>query len=112
MKKVIKVWGWEEWIVNNDLYCGKFLYLKKGFQCSLHYHPKKHETFFIEHGKVIMECKNDTTIMGAGKTITILPKTRHRFTGLEDSVIIEISTPHSDGDVVRIEESREVKHGI
>ena len=27
---VEKVWGHEEWIVNNELYCGKKLFVKKG----------------------------------------------------------------------------------
>ena len=35
---VEKVWGHEEWIANNDKYCGKKLVVKKGFRCSMHHH--------------------------------------------------------------------------
>ena len=55
MKTVKKVWGQEEWVVNNDKYCGKILTVKKGFRCSLHYHKKKHETFYVLEGNLLME---------------------------------------------------------
>ena len=44
---VDKVWGREEWIVNNEKYCGKKLILKKGYSCSMHHHKIKDETFYI-----------------------------------------------------------------
>ncbi len=47
IKKVNKVWGSEEWIVNNSTYCGKILNIKKGYRSSIHYHKNKHETFYL-----------------------------------------------------------------
>lgn len=101
-KKVPKVWGYEKWIVNYD-YCGKKLILNKGFRCSMHYHKNKDETFYINKGKVLMEINNEKRIMKEGESIRITPGTKHRFTGLEDSEIIEFSTHHEDSDSYREE---------
>lgn len=100
MKKIKKVWGEEYWLVNKS-YCGKILRLKKDCRCSLHYHKSKHETFLINKGKVLMEVNNTKKIMEPGEFIEIKPRTKHRFTGLEDSEIIEFSTHHNDKDSYR-----------
>lgn len=47
---IVKSWGWEKWIANSELYCGKLLYVVKDHACSAHYHLKKDETFFCEDG--------------------------------------------------------------
>ncbi len=106
-KKVKKEWGKEIWIVNRD-YCGKKLILNKGFRCSMHYHKNKDETFYISKGKVLMETNNKKQIMLPGNSILIEPNTKHRFTGLEDSEIMEFSTHHEDSDSYRDEISGKV----
>ena len=108
MKTVKKLWGSEEWIVNNSLYCGKILNLKKGFQSSLHFHKNKHETFYLLEGKVLMEVEGNKKIMKAGDVQTLEPKTKHRFTPIVDSKIIEFSTQHKDSDTYREIESQKV----
>jgi len=105
MEKVEKVWGKEIWVVNNDLYCGKILILNKGYQCSLHYHKIKDETFYILEGKVLMQIENFTKVMYPGEAIHIDPRVLHRFSGLEKSKIIEFSTKHFDEDSYRVEKS-------
>ena len=55
--KIEKVWGYEEIPVNTNLYCFKFLNLKRGFCCSLHHHKLKTETFFILSGLILLEHK-------------------------------------------------------
>jgi mannose-6-phosphate isomerase-like protein (cupin superfamily) len=107
MKIVPKEWGEERWIVNRD-YCGKLLILRKGFRCSLHYHKTKDETFFVNKGKVLMECAGSRLIMLPGDTILIEPGMKHRFTGLDDSEIFEFSTHHEDSDSYRDEPSGRV----
>lgn len=108
LKIVKKVWGEERWIVNNESYCGKMLVLRKGFQCSLHRHPVKHETFYLQSGQVRMELNGAIHIMQPGDSVDIESGTWHRFAGLRDSVIFEFSTHHDDADVERAagEESR------
>jgi|SRR3989338_1510869 len=106
-KEVPKVWGKEVWIVNRR-YCGKILVLNKGFQCSMHYHKKKDETFYVLIGKVLMELGTSRLIMHPGESLLIPPGAQHRFTGIEDSEILEFSTHHEDEDSYRVQESRKV----
>ena len=106
-KIVEKKWGSEEWITNRD-YCGKKLTLNKGFRCSMHYHKNKDETFYILKGKVFMEADKEKLIMTEGESILITPGLKHRFTGLENSEIMEFSTHHEDEDSYRTEQSGKV----
>ena len=102
-----KVWGSEIWIANTANYCGKILILKHGYRCSIHYHKKKDETFYILEGTVLMETNGDVVIMKPGDAIRIRPGMRHRFTGLGgwDSKILEVSTHHDEEDSYRITQS-------
>jgi len=109
MKKVEKVWGSELWIVNNDLYCGKLLYLKKDYRCSYHYHKLKTESFYLLKGKVKLIINHNDIPFRKGDAVDIFPGMVHSFEGIEDSIIIEISTQHFDSDSYRFDKSRKVK---
>ena len=102
IKEVKKIWGKEIWMANTDLYCGKKLILNKGKRCSLHYHKNKDETFYIDKGKVLMQINGQEKIMRQGESVRIKSGEKHRFSGLENSVIIETSTHHEDSDSYRI----------
>lgn len=106
---VPKAWGYEKWLENNDKYCCKLLSLNKGFQCSLHYHKNKDETFFITSGLVRLELSGEVMHLRPGAFVRIPPGSRHRFTGIEDSMIMEVSTHHEEADSYRIENSRKVE---
>ena len=106
-KIVPKVWGRELWIVNRD-YCGKILELNRGYRCSLHHHKNKDETFYILDGLVFMEINNQKRVMHPGDTQLIKPNDTHRFTGLKNSRILEISTHHEESDSYRDEESGKI----
>lgn len=108
IKRVPKGWGKELWIHNDEKYCGKILILKKDKRCSLHFHVKKHETFYISKGLVQMELidkdgSRKTLKMKPGDSLEIPTGLMHRFTGLEDSEIVEFSTEHFDEDSYRVE---------
>jgi len=90
-KEVSKVWG-----------------LDKGKRCSLYYHKNKDETFYVESGIVLMEIKGKEKIMKQGDVARIKQGVKHRFSGLENSVIIEISTHHEDKDSCRKELSGDI----
>lgn len=112
MEIVSKLWGYEEILVNNDKYCAKFLHLTPGWECSLHYHPVKKETFICCEGMVQVDIEaggliHHKTLM-IGDQLTINPWTPHRFRCADDelAVLLEVSSPHDDNDVVRIQESR------
>ena len=108
VKYVEKPWGYEKWIAVTDAYALKEIFLKEGCRCSLQYHEQKEEHSYLLRGKVAVEEDNE-----AGKLVTNIyepggcwhekPLARHRVTALEDSVFIEVSTPHLD-DVVRIQD--------
>ena len=108
-----KGWGYEEWIVNNKLYCGKILHFWKGKKFSLHYHNLKDETFYVISGKfsaIFYEsledyAKKKSTFLelAKGDTIHIKPGVLHRLTALEEGEIIEFSTEHFEDDSYRVE---------
>ena len=71
---VPKGWGYEDWIVNNDKYCGKELFFKKGKRCSYHYHELKDETFYIASGQLLITYSYDQSSVkeiGGKKTLCI-----------------------------------------
>ena len=104
-----KVWGHEEIICNHE-YCGKILRIVEGYQCSLHKHEIKDETFYILSGVVHLELNDDIRKMMEGEHIRVLPGELHRFRGITDAEILEISTHDDPSDSYREpgEESRRV----
>jgi len=92
-----KVWGHEEIFVNCEDYCGKKLILKEGAYCSTHSHFKR-EHFVVEKGfiSLALETENNTIQfidLDIGDCIEIPRNKWHSFYGVEDSEIIEFSTP-------------------
>lgn len=120
MVEVDKLWGREQWLTNNDKYCMKILYLQPGYQSSLHYHEHKDETFLVIDGAVTLEVMHGyklgkenaplhRMVLGPLNFHRLSPGTPHRFSAIKgEAVIVEASTPHSDADVVRLEESRKI----
>lgn len=109
IKTVEKLWGREYWIANTPLYCLKLLQINPGGCCSLHYHPKKDETFYVNEGSCHVQIGEETRELVPGDSVRIPPGTPHRFwvpkgqaKGCE---IMEVSTHHDDSDVIRLEES-------
>lgn len=104
---VEKVWGHEEWIVNNSKYCGKKLVLKQGYSCSMHKHLIKDETFYILSGKILLETEyegiKESKLMTPGDVKHIKIGMWHRFIGVQDAEIIEFSTFHMEEDSIRRE---------
>jgi len=106
--KVDKPWGYElRWAIT-DRYAGKVLHVNKGEALSLQYHERKDECQYVIRGAVDVELGVEggeltTRRMKAGDTLHITPGTRHRITAVEDTDIVEISTPELD-DVVRLED--------
>lgn len=97
-----KAWGHEEWF-HNGSYCMKKLVLNKGWRCSMHFHKIKDEVFYLVKGKVLLEMGGLKLDMVVGDAIRVTPGTPHRFSGVEDSELIECSSHHKDEDSVRIE---------
>lgn len=105
---VDKVWGVEEWLVNDEDmgYCVKRMTLNPGFQCSLHYHNNKDETFYVLNGFVMLNVDGINHRLGAGDYCRIKPGSLHRFKAVDGPAsMLESSTFHDDADVVRLEDS-------
>ena len=106
--KVEKPWGYElRWAIT-DRYAGKVLHVNKGEALSLQFHERKDEHQYVIRGAVDVELGVEggeltTRRMQAGDTLHITPGTRHRITAVEDTDIVEVSTPELD-DVVRLED--------
>lgn len=104
---VQKVWG-EEQIIVNKRYCGKILTLMEQHRCSMHYHKKKDETFFVISGLVLLEIGKEILLLHPGYSVGVKPGVPHRFTGLGWSKIVEFSTHHEDSDSCRTTQSEKV----
>lgn len=113
-KVVKKLWGVEFWIVNTECYCLKFLKVNPGFQCSIHAHAEKDETFVGVSGtlKLNLHARDGALVevigLDPGKRYRIGPQTYHSFEAHNVTWVLEVSTHHDDDDVFRIAESRKL----
>ncbi len=109
MKFIEKPWGYEKWIEVNDNYVVKELFMKSGHSCSLQYHEKKKETFYVVEGKLRFyvgdSVENLNIIELEPKQFhTIEPFVIHRMEAIVDSIYIEASTNFLE-DVIRIQDN-------
>jgi mannose-6-phosphate isomerase len=108
-RRVDKPWGYELIWALTDRYCGKLLHVRAGEQLSLQFHRVKDEAWFVYEGKAEIElaAAGDalpaSEVVGPGAAFHFAPGTVHRVRALEDTTILEVSTPEID-DVVRIED--------
>jgi len=103
---VDKPWGYEIWWARTDRYVGKILHIRAGEALSLQYHQVKEETFMVLSGRVRLEYFTDgepprTRELAPREPFHVAPGLRHRMIALEDTDVLEVSTPELD-DVVRI----------
>jgi mannose-6-phosphate isomerase len=106
--RVEKPWGHELIYALTDRYCGKVIFVRKDEQLSLQFHREKDEVVYVHEGRIEMEIGDpggplDVEVVGPGRAFHIKPGTVHRWRALEDSVVLEVSTPEVD-DVVRLED--------
>jgi mannose-6-phosphate isomerase len=108
MTRVEKPWGYELWWARTDRYVGKHLHITKGHALSLQYHNQKDETIFVWAGRMLFETGPQggtltSREMGPGDAVHVTPGTIHRMTALEDTDLMEVSTPEVH-DVVRLDD--------
>jgi mannose-6-phosphate isomerase-like protein (cupin superfamily) len=108
-RRVEKPWGWELIWAEADAYVGKVLFVRADQSLSLQFHNVKDESWYVQEGRARLEL-GDTGeavlkvgVIGPGDCFRFRPGTVHRVTALEDTTIIEVSTPQLD-DVVRLED--------
>lgn len=85
----------EFWIANEAAagYCGKYLFVFEKQTCPKHRHRIKHETFFVVAGRVAVEYRGVRHLLARGDVLPIDPGIDHSFTGLEASLLLELSMP-------------------
>ena len=108
VRRVEKPWGYEIVYGLTDRYCGKLLFVRKGEQLSLQFHRRKDEVVYLHQGRIEMEIGDpggplDVEVVGPGHGFRLKAGVVHRWRALEDSVLLEVSTPEVD-DVVRLED--------
>ena len=107
--RIEKPWGYELLWAHGEQYVGKTLFVRAGESLSLQFHRVKDESWFVQSGRAVVEVGAlgkavlSKEVVNAGASFHFPPGTVHRVRALEDTTILEVSTPHLD-DVVRLED--------
>ena len=108
-RRVEKPWGWELIWAHGDAYVGKVLLVRAGESLSLQFHREKDESWYVQSGRARLELGDagqealDEEVVTAGACFRFRPGTVHRVSALEDTTILEVSTPQLE-DIVRLED--------
>ena len=109
-EKVDKPWGHELIWAKTERYVGKTLFLKAGESLSLQFHKVKDEAWYVLSGRAEVELGGpgermlNSEIVSPGAAFHFPAGTVHRVKAVEDTTILEVSTPQLD-DVVRLEDA-------
>jgi mannose-6-phosphate isomerase-like protein (cupin superfamily) len=108
--RVEKPWGHELIWAKAEEYAGKLLFVRAGQSLSLQFHREKDESWYVLEGKAELELGEvgqavlTTEVVGPGTAFRFRPGTVHRVSAVEDTTILEVSTPQLE-DIVRLEDS-------
>ena len=107
-RRVEKPWGYELVWAETEDYVGKVLLVRAGHALSLQYHEIKDESWLVQEGRASLELGEvggelSTMEIGPGDAFRYRPHTLHRITAIEDTTILEVSTPHLT-DIVRLDD--------
>ena len=108
-RHIDKPWGYELIWAESEIYVGKVLFVRAGQALSLQYHEHKDESWLVQSGRAKLELGEvgqtvlKQEVIGAGAAFHYEPGTVHRVTAIEDTTILEVSTPHLT-DVVRLDD--------
>ncbi|MEE8313635.1 MAG: cupin domain-containing protein [Myxococcota bacterium] len=107
-RRVEKPWGHEEIWAETNRYLGKILSIRRGERLSLQLHRKKDESIYVLRGRLKLTLETaagelEDEELEPGDARRVLPGRRHRFEAIEDTELVEVSTPEID-DVVRLQD--------
>ena len=108
-RRVEKPWGWELIWAHSESYAGKVLFVRAGHSLSLQFHNEKDESWYVQSGRAELQLGDtgeallNQEVIRAGACFRFRPGTVHKLRALEDTTILEVSTPQLD-DVVRLED--------
>jgi mannose-6-phosphate isomerase-like protein (cupin superfamily) len=107
-RHVSKPWGSEQiWAETAD-YVGKIISIAAGQRLSLQLHEEKDESILVVRGRLRLHTGDDAAsvtsrILEEGESAHIPPGLVHRFEAVDDTDLIEVSTPQLM-DVIRLED--------
>lgn len=106
--KIEKPWGHELVWAHTERYAGKILFIRAGEALSRQYHRVKDESLYLLRGRVRLETETAAgekgeRVLQPGDRVHVPPGLRHRMEAIEDSEVLEVSTPELE-DVVRLED--------
>jgi mannose-6-phosphate isomerase len=107
--RIDKPWGHEIWWAWTEDYVGKIIHVDAGHRLSVQYHERKDETSYLLSGRMTLfkgSSLDDlvATEIAPGHRWRNLPGEVHTIEALEDSDVLEVSTPHLE-DVVRLQDA-------
>jgi mannose-6-phosphate isomerase len=107
-RRVEKPWGHEVWWADTDAYAGKLLHVEAGHRLSLQLHREKDESSYLLAGRLRLIRGSEAEdlqeqVIDPGHAWRVEPGTVHSIEAIEDSIVLEVSTPHLD-DVVRLQD--------
>lgn len=107
-REVPKPWGSELWYAHTNRYAGKILRVNAGQRLSVQYHLEKDETSFLLSGRVKVSQGASPEQMqerevAPGEGWRSEPTVVHTIEAVEDSVVLEVSSPELD-DIVRLDD--------
>lgn len=107
-QRVEKPWGYEVWWAHTDLYAGKLLFVNAGHSLSLQFHREKDECSYLLSGSLRVTQGQSADALSErevkpGQCWRNEPGVVHSIEALEDSVVLEVSTPQLE-DVVRLKD--------
>lgn len=107
VRRIDKPWGFELVWAECEHYVGKILHIHAGEALSYQFHRVKDETIFVLRGELDFEWALDPASppqrirMRPGQSVRIRPGMCHRMIAVEETEVLEASTPHLQ-DVVRL----------
>ncbi len=110
VERTDKPWGYELLWALSERYAGKVLFVRAGESLSLQFHRAKDESWYVQSGRAEVELGAtgdralSTEVVTPGDAFRFRPGTVHRVRALEDTTILEVSTPDLE-DIVRLEDA-------
>lgn len=100
---VRKPWGYEYLIFQNELCAVWILYIKKGYQTSMHCHTSKRTSIAVLSGEAGCYTLDNEIMRHSGEALLIGEGVFHRTRSISEkgSFVMEIETPVNKRDLVR-----------
>ncbi len=104
---VIKPWGYEFLVFENEWVAIWFLYIRKDHSTSMHCHPNKKTSLTVLSGKALCNTFRQRNFMSAGDSLIISEAVFHstKALSLDGIALIEVETPPEKEDLVRLQDS-------